>query len=68
MLDEYGEVDPDKVLRSDGVELIRAEGSEYWADYEAFLADGGVVTTHMDDTAWQRLGDIGRMRLRYAQL
>ena len=67
MFDDDGVADPDKVLRSDGVELIRAVGSEYWIEYESFLADGGGTTEKMPTEVWDALNDIAKSRLGYAK-
>ena len=67
MFDDDGVTDPDKVLRSDGVELIRLAGSEYWDKYELFLADGGVTSEKMPTGAWDALNDIAKSRLEYAK-
>lgn len=60
---EDGAIDPDRVVRQDGVELRRAP-TDAWAEFEAFLAAGGAPQEIFTRRQWAALNDEARRRLR----
>lgn len=60
---EDGSVNPDMVVREDGLELRRSS-TEEWADYEA---SGVTPQDTFTQSQWDALNDNSSRRLRYAK-
>ena len=58
-------VNPDMVVRSDGVELRRST-HDLWLEYEEFLAGNGHVHDKMPPGLWDNLNANAKRRLQYA--
>ncbi len=63
---DNGDVDPDMVVRSDGVELRRSN-SDLWLEYKVFAAGNGHVFDKMPPGKWDNLNANAKRRLKYAK-